>query len=172
MAPCPGIAVRQLAASDAPQYRVLRLGSLRNFQSCHGPAYEDALEQPVDWHAQRITAPGDVWFGAFDGEQLAGAIALRTQDGSRIRHSASLRSLMVDRAQQGRGIGRLLVAHLIDHARSLGHIRQITLSHTDSNVTAARLYQSFGFKLYGTEPDAVLHEGRYVASQHRQLILK
>jgi GNAT superfamily N-acetyltransferase len=171
MARGEGIVVRPLAASDAAQYRELRLGSLRNFQFCHGPAYEDALEQGVAWHAERITRPGDFWFGAFDGNHLVGTIALRTQEARRVRHSASLNSLMVDDGAQGRGIGRLLVAHVIDYARSLGTIRQVTLALTDGNANAERLYESFGFKLYGVEPDALLHEGRYYGKQHRQLIL-
>jgi GNAT superfamily N-acetyltransferase len=171
MARGEGIVVRPLGAADAPQYRELRLGSLRNFQLCHGPAYEDALQQAVDWHAERLTKPGDFWFGAFDGDQLVGTVALRTQEARRLRHSASLNSLMVDGRQQARGIGRTLVAHLIEYARSLGFIRQLTLALTDGNASAERLYESFGFKLYGVEPDALLHEGRYYHKQHRQLIL-
>lgn len=172
MAGGEGIVIRRLGASDAPQFRILRLGSLHNFQFCHSPAYEDALEQSVEWHAARLTAPDDVWFGAFDGDHLVGSIALRMQQGSRVRHSAALKSLMVEGGQQGRGIGRMLVAHLIDHARSLGHIRQLTLAHTDGNVTAERLYKSFGFELYGVEPESLLHEGSYYATQLRQLTLK
>jgi GNAT superfamily N-acetyltransferase len=171
MARGEGIVVRPLGAADAPQYRELRLGSLRDFQLCHGPAYEDALEQSVEWHAERLAKPGDFWFGAFDGDRLAGTVALRTQEGRRLRHSASLNSLMVDERQQGRGIGRALVAHLIEYARSLGYIRQVTLALTDGNASAERLYEAFGFKLYGVEPDALLHEGTYFGKQHRQLIL-
>jgi GNAT superfamily N-acetyltransferase len=171
MARGAGILVRPLGAPDAPQYRELRLGSLRDYQLCHGPAYEDALEQDVAWHAERLTKPGDFWFGAFDGDQLIGTIALRTQEARRLRHSASLNSLMVDGRVQARGTGRALVAHLIDFARSLGFIRQITLALTDGNASAERLYENFGFKLYGVEPDALLHEGKYYGKQHRQLIL-
>lgn len=165
------IVVRPLGASDVRQYRALRLASLRDFQLMHGPAYEDALEQDETWHANRIAKPGDYWFGAFDGDELVGTIALLTQEGSRRRHSASLNSLVVDGSRQARGIGRLLVAHLIAFARSLGTVRQITLAHTDGNARAERLYEAFGFKLFGLEPDALLHEGRYYGLQRRQLIL-
>jgi ribosomal protein S18 acetylase RimI-like enzyme len=167
----PNLVVRRLDPADVASYRTLRLDSLRNFQFMHGPAYEDALEQDEAWHAERIAKPADYWFGAFDGDELVGTIALRTQEGSRVRHSASLNSLIVDGSRQGRGIGRLLVAHLIDFARSLGTIRQITLGLTDGNERAERLYESFGFKLFGIEPDVLLHEGRYYGLQRRQLIL-
>jgi ribosomal protein S18 acetylase RimI-like enzyme len=173
MCPAQGIVVRPLGVPDAPRYRTLRLESLRHFQFAHGPDYAQALEeQPLAWHEERLAKDGDYWFGAFDGDELVGAITLRTQDGRRLRHSASLNSLVVDRTRQGRGIGKMLVSHLIAFARSLGTIRQITLALSDGNTSAERLYDAFGFKQFGLEPDAFLHEGKYYARQHRQLILR
>jgi ribosomal protein S18 acetylase RimI-like enzyme len=116
--------------------------------------------------------PGDIFFGAFDGEELAGAICLRTQDGKKIRHAAELKALVVDPERQARGIGSALVAHLIEFSRSLGYLRQLTLTVIDGNTRAERLYDSFGFRQFGLEPDAFLHDGRYVAKQHRQLLLE
>jgi ribosomal protein S18 acetylase RimI-like enzyme len=170
-----GIAIRPLGPQDAERYRALRLASLRDFQCAHGPDYEEALAQPLSWSAKRLAKPDYFWFGAFDGAQddapLVGAICLRTQEGRRLRHSASLNSLMVRQDYQGRGIARLLTLHLIGFARSLGHIRQLTLEVNEQNGPAQRLYDSVGFRQFGVEPDAILHEGRYYAKQHRQLIL-
>jgi ribosomal protein S18 acetylase RimI-like enzyme len=168
------ILVRPLVQDDAQQYRELRLASLRDFQFAHGPDYEEALAKTLAWHAQRLARPDYHWFGAFDtlGDQaLAGAVCLRTQEGRRLRHSASLNSLMVGQRYHRAGIGRLLVAHLLAHARSLGSIRQVTLEVNESNVPARRLYDSFGFLQFGLEPDAILHEGRYCAKQHLVLSL-
>jgi len=165
------ILVRPLGEADAQQYRTLRLASLRDFQFAHGPDYEEALAKSLSWHAHRLARPDYHWFGAFDGAALVGAVCLRTQEGRRLRHSASLNSLMVAQSRQRAGIGRLLVAHLIEFARSLGTIRQITLEVNESNVPAGRLYDGFGFLQFGLEPDAILHEGRYCAKQHLQLSL-
>jgi ribosomal protein S18 acetylase RimI-like enzyme len=165
------IVVRPLVQDDAQQYRALRLASLRDFQFAHGPDYEEALAKTLAWHAQRLAKADYHWFGAFDGDTLVGAICLRTQEGRRLRHSASLNSLMVASSHQRAGVGRFLSAHLIDYARSLGHIRQITLEVNESNLPARRLYDSLGFRQFGLEPDAILHEGRYCAKQHLQLSL-
>jgi GNAT superfamily N-acetyltransferase len=167
-----GIVVRPLGARDAARYRTLRLASLRDFQFAHGPAYEDALEQDLTWHELRLTKPGDHWFGAFDGDDLVGVLGLHTQEGSRLRHSASLNGLVVDGTRHGLGIGRLLVAHVIAFARSLGYVRQLTLAVTHGNTAAERLYDAFGFRPFGLEPDALLHDGRYYAKQHRHLLLE
>ena len=165
------ILVRPLTPADAQPYRALRMASLRDFQFAHGPDYEEALAKTVFWHAQRLARPDYHWLGAFEGDTLVGAICLRTQEGRRLRHSASLNSLMVSQSHQGAGIGRLLVAQLIAHARALGHIRQVTLVVNESNLPARRLYDSFGFQQFGQQPDAIFHEGRYCATQHLLLSL-
>jgi GNAT superfamily N-acetyltransferase len=166
-----GFEVRPLNVSHAARYRELRLAGLRAFPHAFQPDYGEALNQPLSWAEKRLATPGDIFFGAFDGDDLVGVVCLRTQEGRKLRHSAELKALVVDPDRQARGIGALLVAHLIAHARSLGHIRQITLTVTDGNTRAERLYEAFGFKQFGLEPDAFLHEGRYCAKQHRQLIL-
>jgi len=173
------VLVRPLDPGDAEQYRALRLASLRDFQCAHGPDYEEALAQPLSWSEKRLARPDYFWFGAFDGAPdaevdlapLVGAICLRTLEGRRLRHSASLNSLMVRQDYQGRGIARRLTAHLIGFARSLGHLRQLTLEVNEQNVPARRLYDSVGFRQFGLEPDAIFHEGRYYAKQHLQLFL-
>ncbi|THC44851.1 GNAT family N-acetyltransferase [Massilia sp. Mn16-1_5] len=164
-------AVRRLGPADAAQYRALRLAGLRAFPHAFRPAVEEALEQPLSWAEKRLATKGEYWFGAFDGIELVGAICLRTQDGVKIRHSASLNALVVDPERQREGIGAALVAHLIDFARSLDYIRQITLTVIDGNAAAIGLYERFGFRQFGLEPDAVLHDGAYYAKQHRQLSL-
>jgi ribosomal protein S18 acetylase RimI-like enzyme len=167
--------LRRLGPADAERYRALRLAGLRAFPHAFRPAVEEALAQPLSWAEQRLSTAGEYWFGAFDGalegHPLVGAICLRTQEGVKIRHSASLNALVVDPERQREGIGAALVAYLVDFARSLGGIRQITLTVHDGNTAAERLYERFGFRQFGSEPDAFLHDGTYYAKQHRQLSL-
>ena len=169
--PTAALTLRRLGSTDAAQYRALRLAGLRAFPHAFRPAVEEALEQPLSWAEKRLATKGEYWFGAFDGIELVGAICLRTQDGVKIRHSASLNALVVDPQRQREGIGAALVTHLIAFARELGFIRQITLTVHDGNGAAEALYERFGFRQFGLEPDAFLHDGRYYAKQHRQLSL-
>jgi ribosomal protein S18 acetylase RimI-like enzyme len=173
--PTAAFSLRRLDPADAERYRALRLAGLRAFPHAFRPAVEEALAQPLSWAEARLSKAGEYWFGAFDGALdspgLAGAICLRTQEGVKIRHSASLNALVVDPLRQRQGIGASLVAHLVDFARALGTIRQITLTVHDGNTAAEGLYERFGFRQFGLEPDAFLHDGQYYAKQHRQLIL-
>ncbi len=166
-----GIVVRRLGPADAAPYRALRLAGLRAFPHAFRSDYEEALPQPLSWAEKRLSSDGEYWFGAFDGAHLVGAISLKTQSGKKVHHSANLNALVVDPDRQARGTGKALVAHLIGFARSLGYIRQIVLTVHDGNTRAERLYDAFGFKQFGLEPDALLFDGHYYAKQHRQLIL-
>jgi GNAT superfamily N-acetyltransferase len=168
------IEVRQLGPADVAAYRSLRLASLRDHQYAHGPDYHEALAQDEAWHAKRLARDDYTWFGAFDGEQLVGAICLRAKEGSRLRHTASLNSLMVASSYQRAGIGRLLVAHLLAYARTcapMRHLRRLTLTLIDGNAPAQRLYEAMGFTQFGVEPDAIFHEGGYRAQRHLHLSL-
>ena len=165
--PAAACTLRRLGPADAPRYRALRLAGLRAFPHAFRPDAEEALAQPLSWAEQRLARPGEYWFGAFDGEELVGAVCLRTQEGRKIRHSASLNALVVDPSRQRRGIGAALVAHLLGFARGLGYLRQLTLTVHDGNTAAERLYDAFGFREFGREPDAFLHDGKYYAKQHR-----
>jgi ribosomal protein S18 acetylase RimI-like enzyme len=169
------LTIRQLTPTDAAAYRALRLSALRAFPYAFRTDYEEALQQPLAWAEKRLAMSGDTMFGAFEGAQfdapLVGAICLRTQDGRKNRHAAELKALAVAPERQRQGIGRKLVEHLLAHARAQGFIRQIALTVIDGNTRAQQLYDAFGFRPFGLEPDAFLHDGRYYAKQHRQLIL-
>lgn len=171
LSPASAFTLRRLGPADAGRYRALRLAGLRAFPHAFRPAVEEALAQPLSWAEHRLSKEGEYWFGAFDGEELVGAICLRTQEGIKIRHSASLNALVVHPGRQREGIGAALVGHLVDFARSVGGIRQITLTVHDGNTAAEQLYERFGFRQFGLEPDAFLHDGAYHAKQHRQLSL-
>ena len=161
--PAAAFLLRRLGPADAAQYRTLRLAGLRAFPHAFRPSVEEALAQPLSWAEARLAKEGEYWFGAFDCDELVGAICLRTQDGHKIRHCASLNALVVDPRRQREGIGAALVAHLIEAARALGHIRQITLTVIAGNTAAAGLYERYGFVQFGLEPDAFLHNGTYCA---------
>ncbi|MFN3587001.1 MAG: ribosomal protein S18-alanine N-acetyltransferase [Moraxellaceae bacterium] len=58
-----------------------------------------------------------------------------------------LLNITIDPAQQGRGLGRRLLAHLVDYARQ--HTDTLFLEVRPSNTAAVALYQSAGFNEIG-----------------------
>ncbi|WP_042369750.1 GNAT family N-acetyltransferase [Streptacidiphilus neutrinimicus] len=70
------------------------------------------------------------------------------------RPHADLEKVAVDPAAQGRGVGRALVAALVDDARAAG-VEVLTLDARGDNANALHLYRSVGFTEYGRLPDFV-----------------
>ncbi|HEU5352837.1 MAG TPA: GNAT family N-acetyltransferase [Actinocrinis sp.] len=89
------------------------------------------------------------------GEVLGSAnmYANRPGNGS---HVASA-SYMVDPQRSGRGVGRALVEYSLEWARAAG-FRAIQFNAVvETNIYAVRLYESLGFKIVGTVPEAFNH---------------
>lgn len=78
---------------------------------------------------------------AFDHDQLAGYSAV-----SIVAKEAHLVRIAVHPFWQGRGIGRHLLADVIDYARASG-ASELTLNTQISNEHAQRLYRRFGFQM-------------------------
>ncbi|MCY4094794.1 MAG: GNAT family N-acetyltransferase, partial [Gammaproteobacteria bacterium] len=60
-------------------------------------------------------------------------------------------------AYQGRGIGRLLLNHMLTRSRTLP-VERVCLEVRVSNERAIKLYQSVGFKQVGVRKDYYQHE--------------
>ncbi|HCU56305.1 MAG TPA: ribosomal-protein-alanine N-acetyltransferase [Clostridiales bacterium] len=60
-------------------------------------------------------------------------------------------NVAVDPDHRRQGVGRQLMAHLVEQARALS-ARAITLEVRESNLTAIRLYERAGFQLAGVRP--------------------
>jgi diamine N-acetyltransferase len=65
--------------------------------------------------------------------------------------------MLIDAAEQGRGVGRAAVTTLADWLARAGH--PVRLSYHPDNLPAAALYKSLGFQLTGAvEDDEVVAE--------------
>lgn len=95
--------------------------------------------------AIRFDQEGEILLGAFSDDVLIGVGGLSHDPYEPEAGLVRLRHLYVLEAERGRGVGRLLVARLVDHARA--HSRHVRLR--TQNPEAARLYESLGFVATG-----------------------
>jgi GNAT superfamily N-acetyltransferase len=77
---------------------------------------------------------------AVDGPRTVGCVGLRAFEGA----ACELKRLYVRREERGHGVARLLVATVLDEARTAGY-RRVLLDTLPSMTEAAALYRSFGF---------------------------
>ena len=60
---------------------------------------------------------------------------------------------MIDRREQGKGLGRAAVAKALEEIDLLGHIRRVSICYEPENEAARRLYAGFGFVEQGLDED-------------------
>jgi ribosomal protein S18 acetylase RimI-like enzyme len=143
----------QSVTGDTEIRRTLRDGDTRAISDLHrrvyaseyglNEAFVDSVQQGLDaavargWPAQ----DGAVWLPE-RGATLLGALGL-TDEGDGL---GRVRWFVLDPELRGRGLGRLLVAQLLDEARAAG-LRQLELATFSRLTAAARIYRDAGFRV-------------------------
>jgi RimJ/RimL family protein N-acetyltransferase len=84
------------------------------------------------------------------------------------RHVGVL-GILVERRRRGHGLGRALLEGAIE--RSRGKFEIVELAVFASNSRARRLYESVGFRAWGTLPKEILRDGRRLDVDHMFLEL-
>ena len=69
------------------------------------------------------------------------------------------------------GIAARLLAAAIEHARLLPGVGTVRLSVSSTAPGAQRLYERAGFRVWGTEPDSLHHQGQSATEYHMILRL-
>ena len=159
---CDDVAVdvRLLLPTDAVAYRLVRLRALEESPPVFGSLPEDEPDLPET--VARLAASDDrCFFGAFWGERLVGIVRLSRYEAPNEKHRAYLGGLFVLPSFRRCGCGRALVQAALSRAANLPSIRRVNLSVVAHQEAAIRLYQSLGFRHYGTEQEAFSRAARF-----------
>ena len=108
--------------------------------------------------------------GGTDGERVTGFASLSPWR-NRPGYSTSVEdSVYVDRAWQGRGVGRLLLGELLTVAGAHG-FHAVFARVASGHAASFALHRSFGFELVGTERQVARKFGRWIDIDVLQLLL-
>jgi GNAT superfamily N-acetyltransferase len=113
------------------------------------PAMQRMREQ-FESGENRFDRPGEALFEARDGARLVGACGLNRDPYTNDASVGRVRHLYVDPAFRRRGVGRLLVAQVLEHAAK--HFERVRLRTLRED--ASRFYLALGFRQTEAEPDA------------------
>lgn len=75
-------------------------------------------------------------------------------------------NFMVDPAHQGKGVGRALGTHVLDWARQNGYHSIQFNAVVETNTAAVHLWQSLGFEVLATVPEAFDHPDHGLVGLH------
>jgi len=160
-------AIRRLAAGDLRAYKALRDAALTAHpEAFTSDAPTEGLRRAEDYLPRlglERNDGGHLLLGAFIGNDLVGAIGLERDARAKVRHVGHVVGMMVRDALQRAGIGRALLDALVAEARRGAGLEMLTLTVTDGNAPAVRLYERAGFERYGALPNAIKVDGRYHA---------
>lgn len=95
--------------------------------------------------------------------KVLGHLGIHTQDNPRRKHCASF-GITVHPKAQGKGIGKKLMAAMVDLADNWLNLVRIELDVYTDNIRAIVLYQNFGFEVEGESKCDTFRDGELVNS--------
>lgn len=105
------------------------------------------------------TKPPAVPYVAVEGGQVVGAYIIKPNQPGLGSHVANA-SFMVAADQAGKGIGRAMGLHALEEARRAGYLAMQFNIVVSTNTRAVALWQSIGFGIVGTVPQAYRHSAQ------------
>jgi ribosomal protein S18 acetylase RimI-like enzyme len=154
--------IKVLTDVNATQFWDLRLKGLRENPEAFGASYEEELNIPINELILRFNTDfigpleDNFILGAFDeNNDLVGMVGLRRERRAKMKHKAVLWGTYVASNVRQTGIGRTLIAELLNKAKTIQGLEQISLGVVCSNIQAKGLYASLGFQIYGLEKHAL-----------------
>ena len=162
--------IRPLEERDADAFIALRRRALADSPLVFAASPDDDfVSSPQAVRDGIARAPDWIIFGAFDPE-LAGTVGVMRDRHRKMSHKVHVWGMYVLPEKRRRGIASSLLTAAISHARSLDGISAIHLGVTSAGDDARRLYERAGFKVWGTQPDALRDGGQSVSEYHMVLI--
>ena len=165
--------VRRLTRDDAAALARLRRESLERDPLAFGSSVDaDPHGSEAAFRESLVRTDEVAVFGAFaDAGELVGMVGIGRAPRGKRRHKAGVWGMYVAKPWRRRGLARRLMELAVAQAREWPQVEELALSVTTAAPGARRLYESLGFRPWGTEPRAILFEGRYEDEVHLVLTL-
>ncbi|NUP86292.1 MAG: GNAT family N-acetyltransferase [Burkholderiaceae bacterium] len=166
--------VLTLDATHLEIYRALMLEAYERSADAFTTTAAERRAEPLSWWAERIgSASGRATsFGAWEGDDLVGAVAVEYSLKPKTRHTALVLGMYVQPLRRARGVGKLLMAAAIAAARLRPEVCMLSLTLTEGNEPALRLYRAVGFTTWGIEPMAIRTDSGFKGKVHMSLALR
>ena len=164
--------VSTLTPTDVLAYRALMLEAYEQAPDAFTTTAAEREAEPGSWWVKRIGSADGLAtsFGAWKGDgSLVGTVALQYAAKPKTRHSALVLGMYVQPQERGKAVGRALLNAAIAAAFGRPEILSLTLTLTEGNAPALRLYRSAGFVEWGTQPQAIRTEAGLKGKVHMSL---
>lgn len=147
---------RRLVKSDLDSYFAFRMRALQNAPTAFLAVYEQEHLRGKDQIEKILSHEGNdaAIIAALDDGKVVGSMGVFKEDEVKFIHKARFWEMYVDSDYRGRGIAAKIFEIAVEHARSL-NVQLVKLSVESENHNARKLYETYGFRVWGTEPKAM-----------------
>ena len=164
--------IRLLRDDDAEPYAQLRREALLDSPLAFASSPDDDLASTAESVREQLRqAPKSVILGAFR-QRLVGSVGLYRDRHLKSSHKVHLWGMYVSPTYRRQGIASELLEAALRHAGSMPGVCWVHLSVSSAALDALRLYESAGFQCWGTEPEALRHDGQAVSEHHMAILLE
>jgi len=164
--------VKHLTLSNAKAYQKCRLDALRLEPEAFAADFNIRKERPLSHFEQRVNYKANYFImGAFVEDELVGTVGFNAETIPKLKHRGNIWGVFVYPDSRKQGIAKALFESTLKNVEQLPEIKQIHLGVAEHNIPALRLYESFGFKSYATEPRTLFVNGKYINEKMMILIL-
>jgi RimJ/RimL family protein N-acetyltransferase len=162
--------IRRLTPADAAVFQAFRLAALQEAPTAFGSSFQEERDFPASVIEGRLAIKPDRGpFGAFEGDEIVGLVALGRENMMNLAHKALVWAMYVKPEHRGKGIAKALLQEALFLARSAPDVLQVNLSVNAGNASAIWLYESSGFTVFGREPGAMRINGELHDELHMVL---
>jgi ribosomal protein S18 acetylase RimI-like enzyme len=166
------VEIRQLEPTDAAELLRLLQQAVTEEPLAFVTSPEDEFVSSVGAVREQLErAPDTVIFGAFEHD-MVGMLWFAREARTKLSHKALIWRAFVRKEFRGRGIGGQLLQTAIAHARNLHGLAAIWLGVSDKSPDARRLYEKYGFRVWGIEPDCIRSDGESAQLYYMELRLE
>lgn len=172
--PISNVLIRPLGPLDAQPFRALRLRALQEHPDAFTSSFEEEVHKPLSLSEARLAPSGreKFWGAVTDGGTgaLVGMVGLDRDPRRHCQHKGTVVAMYVAPQWTGHGLGRALLAAVLQEARAAG-LERLVLTVTRGNQAAEQLYQRVGFVSFGVEPGAIKVQQQLFDKNYMGLVL-
>ena len=161
------IEIKILRVNELNDFRAIRLSALAKCPEMFGSTYSVEVEKPLNFFESCLLS--STVFGVYHNDKIIGLATLTRENGIKLSHKAVLSSVFIESEFQRQGIASELLCAVIAYAKA--QVEQILLTVADGNQSAIKLYQKFGFQVYGVEKKALKNNTEYTDELLMKLFL-
>lgn len=162
------ITIVELQPESWRRYKKIRLEALHYEPSAFANSYREARGRTEkEWRGylkevNRKNAHLKLFFAERAGT-LVGMIGVEFDLRDKRLHVAKLYQVYVQQESRGRGIGKMLLEHVLKYVKkNVKRIKKIALAVNKTQLPAVKMYQSMGFEIVGLQKMEIKIHGYYI----------